>query len=118
MNSLCSILAYTIRRSELMSYIKAADVLPREIIDKIQHYVDGEYIYIPRKESNRKTWGENTRSKEFVLRRNEEIYKNYIEGMSARELAGVYFLSQKSVQKIIARQRWEDLSAGENKGGG
>lgn len=32
-----------------MSYIKAADVLPQEIIETIQGYIDGEYIYIPRK---------------------------------------------------------------------
>lgn len=44
----------------MMSYKKAADVLPEELIDLIQNYVDGEYLYIPRKEMNRKAWGENT----------------------------------------------------------
>lgn len=32
-----------------MKYIKAIDVLPQEIIEIIQNYVDGEYLYIPRK---------------------------------------------------------------------
>ena len=32
-----------------MSYIKAGDVLPKELVDKIQDYIDGEYIYVPRK---------------------------------------------------------------------
>ena len=36
----------------MMSYKKAADVLPEELIDLIQNYVDGEYLYIPRKEGN------------------------------------------------------------------
>ncbi len=32
-----------------MKYIKATDVLPVEILEIIQEYIDGEYIYIPRK---------------------------------------------------------------------
>lgn len=59
-----------------MSYIKAADVLPKEIIDLIQNYIDGEYIYIPRKECNRKAWGENTRSKEMVFSETRRFTKN------------------------------------------
>ena len=33
-----------------MSYIKEIDVLPEELLELIQNYIDGEYIYIPRKE--------------------------------------------------------------------
>jgi len=65
-----------------MSYIKAADVLPKEVIDLIQDYIDGEYIYVPRKEINRKAWGENTRSKEMIHFRNMEIYEKYTKGMN------------------------------------
>lgn len=86
-----------------MSYIKAADVLPKEIIDLIQNYIDGEYIYIPRKECNRKAWGENTRSKEMVFFRNKEIYEKYTEGMTIDHLSEAYCLSPKSIQKIIAK---------------
>lgn len=32
-----------------MKYIKAQDVLPEEIVKIIQEYIDGEYLYIPRK---------------------------------------------------------------------
>ena len=32
-----------------MSYRKAEEILPRELIEVIQQYVDGENIYIPRK---------------------------------------------------------------------
>lgn len=32
-----------------MCYIKAKDVLPLEVIELIQQYVDGEYLYIPKK---------------------------------------------------------------------
>ncbi|SET84334.1 CD3324 family protein [Lacrimispora sphenoides] len=86
-----------------MSYIKAADVLPKEIIDLIQDYIDGEYIYVPRKEINRKAWGENTSSKEMILFRNMEIYEKYTKGISIAHLSETYYLSPKSIQKIIAR---------------
>lgn len=41
-----------------MSYIKAAHVLPQELIAMIQEYVDGEFIYIPRIPANKRGWGE------------------------------------------------------------
>lgn len=90
-----------------MSYMKAADVLPQELIDKIQSYIDGGYIYIPRKESSRRAWGECTNAKKTVLLRNMEIYREYAKGMSVAQLSEVYFLSPKSIQKIIAKQRLE-----------
>ena len=43
-----------------MKYIKALDVLPEEIIKIIQEYIDGEYLYVPRKDENHKSWGENS----------------------------------------------------------
>ena len=39
-----------------MSYRSAEEILPVEILELIQQYVDGENIYIPRKSENRKTW--------------------------------------------------------------
>ncbi len=88
-----------------MSYIKAADVLPQEIIETIQGYVDGEYIYIPRKEVNRKFWGENTDSKKLISYRNADIYEKYRNGISVNELSGLFYLSPKSIQKIIAKTK-------------
>ena len=38
-----------------MKYIKATDVLPVEILEIIQEYIDGEDIYIPRKCENHKS---------------------------------------------------------------
>ena len=45
-----------------MSYRKAEEILPRELIEVIQQYVDGENIYIPRKLEHRKGWGERTQA--------------------------------------------------------
>ena len=36
-----------------MGYRRAEEILPVEIIELIQQYVDGENIYIPRKRENR-----------------------------------------------------------------
>lgn len=86
-----------------MSYIKATDVLPKELLDSIQNYIDGEYIYIPRKESNRKAWGESTKSKIEKSIRNMEIYEKYKMGVSTKVLSETYYLSPKSIERIILK---------------
>jgi len=85
-----------------MSYIKAMDVLPGELIDKVQSYIDGAYIYIPRKEGLKKAWGEKTKSREIVAARNSEIYRRYAAGNSVVSLSNTFYLSPKSIQRIIA----------------
>ena len=42
-----------------MSYKKAAHVLLQELLAKVQEYVDGEFLYIPRASDNKKSWGGN-----------------------------------------------------------
>ena len=90
-----------------MSYVKAVDVLPDEILSIIQDYVDGEYIYIPRKENNKKSWGENTNSKKEIHMRNSKIYEDYKSGMKVKDLAEKYFLSDKSIQRIVLQKKNE-----------
>jgi Mor family transcriptional regulator len=90
-----------------MSYIKATDVLPEEVLDLIQKYIEGEYIYIPKKECNRKIWGQTTKSKEKTSARNADIYKIYEEGVSAKVLSEMYYLSLKSIQRIIFKMKSE-----------
>lgn len=90
-----------------MSYIKATDVLPEEVLDLIQKYIEGEYIYIPKKECNRKIWGQTTKSKEKTSARNADIYKIYEEGVSAKVLSEMYYLSIKSIQRIIFKMKSE-----------
>ncbi|MBU3179172.1 hypothetical protein KPL47_23040 [Clostridium estertheticum] len=91
-----------------MSYVKATDVLPEEVLDLIQKYVDGEYIYIPKKECNRKLWGETTKSKKETSARNADIYKMYEEGVSVKILSEMYYLSSKSIQKIVLKIKKEN----------
>ena len=88
-----------------MRYMKAADVLPPDLLAQVQAYIDGEYLYIPRRETNRKTWGAANGRKAETLARNQEIYRRYREGTPVARLAEEYFLTPKSVSKIIARLR-------------
>ena len=86
-----------------MSYIKAENVLPQELIDAIQQYVDGKMIYIPCKE--KQEWGSLSSAKVFFRERNEKIYESYKGGMGLRELARSFSLSEKSIQRILRNQR-------------
>ena len=48
-----------------MSYVRAEDVLPKELIETIQQYVNGKCVYIPCKE--KKVWGSQTKTREYSL---------------------------------------------------
>lgn len=88
-----------------MSYAKARDIFPNEILEIIQNYVEGEYIYIPKKEENKMAWGELTQSKEELLIRNINIYEDYLVGISIQTLSERYYLSPKSIQRIISQKK-------------
>lgn len=88
-----------------MSYKKAQDVLPEEILKIIQEYIDGEYIYIPRKNENHKSWGEKSGIKDSLKIRNNEIYKKYLNRATINELAQEYYLSEKSIRRIIGQEK-------------
>lgn len=84
-----------------MSYIKAEEVLPQNIIHIIQQYIDGENIYIPKKDCNRVGWGEKTGTKNELYQRNVLIYQDYLNGIKVSAIAERYFLSDKSIWRII-----------------
>lgn len=88
-----------------MGYIRAEKILPLEIIELVQEYVDGENIYIPKKEGNRQEWGKNTQIKKELESRNEEIYMDFLSGMGVCALAQKYYLSEKSIQRILRVMR-------------
>lgn len=88
-----------------MCYIKAKDVLPIEVIELIQKYVEGEYVYIPRKEGNRQHWGTKTNIRNEIRIRDYNIYNEYVAGSSKTVLAKKYFLSKKSIDRIILKEK-------------
>ncbi len=88
-----------------MSYKRADDILPEEIIKVIQQYVDGESIYVPRKKGERCCWGKNTNIRNELQKRNSLIFRDHQKGMKISELAEKYFLSEKSIQRIIYKNK-------------
>ena len=88
-----------------MSYIKAKDRLPKEIIQIIQQYVEGEYVYIPMRDGNRISWGTKNNTRKELEIRNTNIYNDFISGISRNMLAERYFLSKKSIDRIILKEK-------------
>ena len=95
-----------------MSYIRADEILPGELLEAIQQYVDGQTIYIPKKE--KQEWGSGTSAKEFFRERNESIYESYQEGISEEELSRRFSLSRKSIQRILRSQKLAAASGDES----
>ena len=84
-----------------MSYIKAEDVLPQEVIALIQQYVDGVSIYIPRKAGSRRSWGCTTQYRAELAGRNAAIREAHTRGESVQALAAHWHLSEKTIQRIL-----------------
>lgn len=88
-----------------MGYIRAEEILPMEIIELIQQYVNGTIIYVPKKRNERARWGTVNHTQDKLKCRNEKIYQEYLNGMTAGELAHKYYLSDKSIWRIIRKMR-------------
>ena len=87
-----------------MSYIKAEEILPEELIRQIQKYVDGVYIYIPRKPGTRHAWGQETDYKAELKIRNDRIRSDYAAGESVTTLSRRYHLSEKSIRRNLQKK--------------
>lgn len=88
-----------------MSYKKVSNLLPAELIALIQNYVDGEYIYIPRRQDSKKLWGAGTTTKKELEVRNNNIYQDYLSGTDMETLSATYYLSLKSIQRILLKEK-------------
>jgi len=88
-----------------MSYKNSIDLLPKELIEQVQKYIDGKVIYIPKKQENKKHWGDNTDTKQLLSMRNLQIYTDYENGMTIPQLAEKYFLAEKSIQRILKQKK-------------
>lgn len=86
-----------------MKYKNAKDIFPDEILREIMKYVDGQYIYIPKKkENNDKVI---TEYRQEIDIRNSKIYEHYLIGMNYSEIAKMYCLSEKSVRRIVLNSK-------------
>lgn len=89
-----------------MSYLRAEDVLPMEVLALVQKYVSGESIYVPSKE--KKSWGDSTNTRVILERRNQDIIRKYKCGTTIKDLSKEYFLTEKSIQRIIRNYKFSD----------
>ncbi|MCY9666035.1 Mor family transcriptional regulator [Paenibacillus sp. V4I3] len=88
-----------------MSYKNGKDVLPPNLLKQLQEYIQGEIVYIPKKEQKRAGWGENNGTRIIIERRNREIFRLYQTGSTVMELIKVFHLSEDSIRKIIVKTR-------------
>lgn len=51
-----------------MGYKKAQDALAHQLLCAIQEYIEGETLYIPKKEANKLSWGAKTQTRETIQR--------------------------------------------------
>lgn len=84
-----------------MSYQNANKRLPAHLLEEIQKYIDGEAVYIPRRPDRKRNWGENSSTRRDLEQRNMKIRCDASSGLKVADLAKKYFLSEKSVQRII-----------------
>ena len=95
-----------------MSYAKAEEVLPKELVEEIQRYVDGKLLYIPRKSENSFSWGEKSGTRKNLAKRNQTIVQRYHSGETVEELSRFYFLSEKRIRGIL--REYESSVANQN----
>ncbi len=85
-----------------MSYINANIVLPKELVKEIQKYVNGINLYIPKVPE---TTCVCSSYKLEVSKRNQEIYEKFLCGEKVSKLAAKYFLSEKSIYRILGEKK-------------
>ena len=83
-----------------MGYTNAGFVLPEALIREIQRYVNGISVYIP--QVKRKKPQLNPYRLE-IRDRNREIYRSFLAGGSVSELSERFFLSEKSIYRILSQ---------------
>ncbi|NWL90331.1 MULTISPECIES: CD3324 family protein [unclassified Paenibacillus] len=88
-----------------MKYQNAQSILPEELLSSIQQYIQGDYLYIPIRQEQKRQWGECSGYRRMLEERNAEILQSFCSGISVKELAHHYYLSEHSIRRIIREQR-------------
>lgn len=86
-----------------MKYKNANEILPSELVEEIQKYIQGEFLYIPKKE--RKAHKSVTEYRIELDKRNARIYNMHLEGICNEQLAKDFSLAQSSIRRILIEQR-------------
>ena len=84
-----------------MKYINANKILPDELVEELQKYIQAGYIYVPAKGGQHKPWGEVSGYRRELQQRNCQIQEEYRKGAAVESLAEKYSLSVYAIRKII-----------------
>ncbi|GAA0180172.1 CD3324 family protein [Clostridium sediminicola] len=84
-----------------MNHKKAECILPKDLLDEVQKYIQGEYLYIPKADGSRKKWGEKSGARQELVQRNQSIRYEFSQGKSIDQLAEEYYLAINSIKKIV-----------------
>ncbi|MEG2832370.1 MAG: CD3324 family protein [Bacilli bacterium] len=90
-----------------MKYKNAKNILPQELLEQIQQYIQGDAIYVPRLENEKIPWGQKNGAKKAIYTRNKGIFDLYQSGYSIGEIVNIYNLSESSIRKIISKIKKE-----------
>ena len=91
----------------MANYKNGREILPADLLAEVQKFVQGELIYIPKKESNRAGWGELNGARNYLRQRNREICNLFQKGWSIEKLIKRFHLSEDSVKKIISTYKYK-----------
>ena len=94
-------LDYRIKEEARMKYLNAQVILPDALVKELQTYVQGGYIYVPIEQEQQKRWGEASGYRQELEQRNQQIKREYRNGVSIECLTEKYCLSLYTVRKII-----------------
>ena len=83
-----------------MNYENAADILPEDLLKRVQKFAAGKLIYVP-ENIDKRSWGESSGYKQYLEERNQEIKEKFISGSTIENLADEYNLSVESSKKIV-----------------
>lgn len=83
-----------------MNYENAADILPEDLLGRVQKFAAGKLIYVP-ETIGKRSWGETSGYKQYLTERNQEIKEKFISGSTIENLSDEYNLSVESIKKIV-----------------
>ena len=83
-----------------MNYANAADILPEDLLKRVQKFAAGKLIYVP-ETTEKRPWGETSGYKQYLTERNQVIKEKFISGSTIENLADEYNLSVESIKKIV-----------------
>ena len=83
-----------------MNYENATDILPEDLLKRVQKFAAGKLIYVP-ETIGKRSWGEISGYKRYIAERNQEIKEKFISGSTIEKLADEYNISDESIKKIV-----------------